>query len=204
MRCPTRSSCSAPRRSMPPPTCRRSRSPMSTHSAAARWCCGRKAAAGWSWPQPILAQAPRIRQNFLATERDWAVLRDGLRLVREVGRQAPLAEFVDAEIAPGPGRQSDADIDAHIRATAITVHHPLGTCRMGADRDEMAVVDPRVAGPRRRRAARRRRLGDAGPGRRQHQRAGHHDRGKGRRPDPRPRAARPGQRLSHAQPRSAR
>ena len=24
-------------------------------------------------------------------------------------------------------------LDAHIRATAITVHHPLGTCRMGWD-----------------------------------------------------------------------
>jgi 4-pyridoxate dehydrogenase len=87
---------------------------------------------------------PRIRQNFLATSSDWAVLRDGLRLVREIGRQTPLAEFVDAEIAPGPDRQSDADIDAHIRATAITVHHPLGTCRMGAERDEAAVVDPEL------------------------------------------------------------
>jgi choline dehydrogenase/4-pyridoxate dehydrogenase len=86
-------------------------------------------------------QAPRIRQNFLATERDWAVLREGLRLVREVGGQAPLDEFVDAEIAPGRDRVSDAEIDAHIRATGITAHHPLGTCRMGPERDELAVVD---------------------------------------------------------------
>jgi 4-pyridoxate dehydrogenase len=89
-------------------------------------------------------QPPRIRQNFLATDRDWAVLRDGLRLVREVGRQAPLAEFVDAEMAPGPERLSDAEIDAHIRATGITAHHPLGTCRMGVERDERAVVDPEL------------------------------------------------------------
>ena len=87
---------------------------------------------------------PRIRQNFLATERDWARLRDGLRLVRDIGRQAPLGEFVAAEIAPGPDRRADGDIDAHIRASAITVHHPLGTCRMGTNRDEMAVVDPEL------------------------------------------------------------
>ena len=39
------------------------------------------------------------------------------------------------------GKDSDADIDAHIRATSITVHHPLGTCKMGRASDEMAVVD---------------------------------------------------------------
>jgi choline dehydrogenase/4-pyridoxate dehydrogenase len=36
---------------------------------------------------------------------------------------------------------SDADIDTHIRATAITVHHPLGTCKMGVESDPGAVVD---------------------------------------------------------------
>ena len=45
---------------------------------------------------------------------------------------------------PGVGKASDAEIDAYMRATAITVHHPLGTCRMGADSDEMAVVDPEL------------------------------------------------------------
>jgi 4-pyridoxate dehydrogenase len=86
----------------------------------------------------------RIRQNFLATERDWARLRAGLRLVRDIGRQQPLAEFAEGEIAPGSAHTSDADLDAHIRATGITVHHPLGTCRMGPDGDAMAVVDPEL------------------------------------------------------------
>jgi 4-pyridoxate dehydrogenase len=86
-------------------------------------------------------QPPRIRQNFLAAERDWARLRAGLEIVRELGRQAPLAPFAEAEIAPGPACRSDADLDAHIRATAITVHHPLGTCRMGTAPDDGAVVD---------------------------------------------------------------
>ena len=30
----------------------------------------------------------------------------------------------------------------YIRSTAITVHHPAGTCRMGAD--EQSVVDPEL------------------------------------------------------------
>jgi choline dehydrogenase/4-pyridoxate dehydrogenase len=86
-------------------------------------------------------QPPRIRQNFLATDRDWATLRAGLRLVREVGRQSALRPFVAGESAPGPEKTSDDQLDAHIRATAISVHHPLGTCKMGVASDPMAVVD---------------------------------------------------------------
>ncbi len=81
----------------------------------------------------------RIFQNFLTVEDDLKVLRAGMRMVREVGRQSPLAPFVGAEVTP---MTSDAEIDAHIRATAITVHHPAGTCRMGADGE--SVVDPEL------------------------------------------------------------
>jgi choline dehydrogenase/4-pyridoxate dehydrogenase len=86
----------------------------------------------------------RIRQNFLATEKDWATLRAGVRLVREIGRQTPLASFTTGEISPGPDCRSDTAIDAHIRATAITVHHPLGTCKMARPADPAAVVDPEL------------------------------------------------------------
>ena len=86
----------------------------------------------------------RIRQNFLATEKDWATLRAGVRLVREIGEQPALAPFASGEIAPGANCRSDSDIDAHIRATAITVHHPLGTCKMGRAGDPTAVVDPEL------------------------------------------------------------
>jgi choline dehydrogenase-like flavoprotein len=49
--------------------------------------------------------------------------------------------FMDREIAPGEGAVGDADLDAHIRADSITVHHPLGTCKMGVPSDRLAVVD---------------------------------------------------------------
>jgi 4-pyridoxate dehydrogenase len=86
----------------------------------------------------------RIRQNFLAAGKDWATLRAGVRLVRMIGARTSLASFTTGEISPGPDCRSDAEIDAHIRASAITVHHPLGTCKMGRPNDPMAVVDPEL------------------------------------------------------------
>ncbi|MFZ0425982.1 MAG: choline dehydrogenase [Xanthobacteraceae bacterium] len=83
----------------------------------------------------------RIRQNFLATDNDWKTLRAGLRIAREVCRQAPMQEFMAAEIAPGDGAITDEALDAHIRMNSITVHHPLGTCKMGVASDPLAVVD---------------------------------------------------------------
>ena len=85
-----------------------------------------------------------IRQNFLATEADRRTIRDGLRLVRRIVGAAPLSAFAARELAPGADKESDADLDAYIRATAATAHHPLGTCKMGPASDRMAVVDPEL------------------------------------------------------------
>ncbi len=84
------------------------------------------------------------------TEKDWQTLREGLRLVRDIGRQKALAPFVGERARAGPGRTRRETIDAHIRATGITVHHPLGTCRWASTADPMAVVDPAAARARRR------------------------------------------------------
>jgi choline dehydrogenase/4-pyridoxate dehydrogenase len=88
--------------------------------------------------------AMRIHQNALASDNDWATLRAGIRIVREIGRQAALAPFVDKEVGPGPDKASDAELNDYIRQATQTAHHPLGTCKMGVDSDPMAVVDPEL------------------------------------------------------------
>ena len=88
--------------------------------------------------------APRIDQNFLACQEDRERVRDSVRIARDLMRQPALGDFVLDELAPGQGVEDDPALDAFIRRTAITVHHPGGTCRMGAERDPMAVVDGRM------------------------------------------------------------
>ena len=85
---------------------------------------------------------PRILQRFLGTDGDSKALRAGVRLAREVAAQPAMRRFIEREIVAGDAKTADADIDAHIRKTSITVHHPLGTCRMGPEGDPLAVVDP--------------------------------------------------------------
>jgi choline dehydrogenase len=84
---------------------------------------------------------PAIFANYLSTEEDRRALRQGVRMMREVAKQAALKPFVTAEFAPGEAVQTDAEIDAWIRRSAETIYHPVGTCRMGVAGDPMAVVD---------------------------------------------------------------
>ncbi|MBX9840744.1 MAG: GMC family oxidoreductase N-terminal domain-containing protein [Xanthobacteraceae bacterium] len=83
----------------------------------------------------------RIRQNFMSTEREWKTLRAGMRLMQDIMNRPQVAPFNAGELTPA---RSDAELDDHIRNTAITLHHPAGTCKMGHDNDETAVVDPHL------------------------------------------------------------
>jgi choline dehydrogenase-like flavoprotein len=82
----------------------------------------------------------QIAQNFLATEHDVRTIREGVKLARDVARRTGLDPFRGRETAPGPEVRTDAEIDAFVRRTAITVHHPCATCAMG--RGAEAVLDP--------------------------------------------------------------
>ena len=86
--------------------------------------------------------APLIDPQYLTDPEDLRVLRDGIRLVRKIFAQQAYDSLRGEEHAPGKDVQSDADLDAYIRANANTLYHPVGTCKMGVD--EMAVVDPQL------------------------------------------------------------
>jgi choline dehydrogenase-like flavoprotein len=81
----------------------------------------------------------RIHFKFFTAPNDLPTLRQGFKLARETAYQKPLDRFRGEEKSPGPAVKSDAEIDAFIKRTAITAHHPCGTCAMGTGSD--AVLD---------------------------------------------------------------
>ncbi|WP_318664903.1 GMC family oxidoreductase [Pseudomonas aeruginosa] len=87
------------------------------------------------------AVAPLIDLNFLAEAEDRARLLEGVKLARRIGRSEPLAGLIHAELGPGPEARSDAQIEAAIRATLDTYHHPTSSAPMGRAGERWAVVD---------------------------------------------------------------
>jgi choline dehydrogenase len=85
--------------------------------------------------------APRVDLNLLAEPEDRARLVEGIRLSREIGRTATLAEFFHSELNPGAAALSDAEIEAVMVATIDIYHHPTSTAPMGGTEDPHAVVD---------------------------------------------------------------
>jgi choline dehydrogenase/4-pyridoxate dehydrogenase len=87
---------------------------------------------------------PKIRQGLLSQDADWRKLSAGIRIFRELARLPRLAPHVAREIGPPAGVTTEAELQTYVRQTAVTAHHPCGTCRMGAPGDNGAVVDAQL------------------------------------------------------------
>ena len=83
---------------------------------------------------------PRIFLNLLSAPADLVKLREGFKRAREVALQSPLDSYRGAETSPGEKVKTDSEIDAWLKQTAVTAHHPAGTCPMGTKED--CVLDP--------------------------------------------------------------
>ena len=84
--------------------------------------------------------APLITFNYMQAVNDFHDFRHAIRMVHDLFRQPAMREFAGAPIAPAGLR--DAELDSYIRSYAESAYHPCGTCRMGAEDDKQAVVDP--------------------------------------------------------------
>ncbi|MCP4003857.1 MAG: choline dehydrogenase [bacterium] len=83
---------------------------------------------------------PRLRFNYLSTERDRREWIEAITCARKLLSQPAFREFDGGEISPGPEISSDAEILEWVARDAETALHPSCTCRMGVD--PLAVVDP--------------------------------------------------------------
>ncbi|MGY2169543.1 choline dehydrogenase [Pseudomonas gingeri] len=86
----------------------------------------------------------RIDPNYLATEEDWQVMREAMRLGIEFAEQPALKRYNFREDTPGRNIRSGKALDDFIREDAASAYHPCGTCKMGSEKDAMAVVDSQL------------------------------------------------------------
>ena len=82
---------------------------------------------------------PSILFNYMSHDEDWREFRAGIRITREIMQQPALAQYLGDEISPSDKVQTDAEIDAFVRAHGETSYHPSCSCSMGYD--DMSVVD---------------------------------------------------------------
>src|SRR5450830_1122552 len=85
--------------------------------------------------------APAIAPNYLSTPEDRQVAADSLRVTRNIISQSALAKYQPEEYKPGVQFQTDEELTRLAGDIATTIFHPVGTTKMGASDDAMAVVD---------------------------------------------------------------
>ncbi|MCB8877687.1 choline dehydrogenase [Acidisoma silvae] len=85
---------------------------------------------------------PTIQPNYFERSEDVRVMRDGIKISRQIIAQRAFDPYRGTEYGPGSEVKSDQDIDAYVRANIESIYHPVGTCKMGSD--SMAVVDDRL------------------------------------------------------------
>ncbi|MDM0034809.1 GMC family oxidoreductase N-terminal domain-containing protein [Variovorax sp. J22P271] len=90
------------------------------------------------------SDAPAIAPNYLSTDEDRKVAADSLRVTRRIAAQPALAKYAPEEWKPGVQYQSDEELARLAGDIATTIFHPVGTTKMGADGDPMAVLDSRL------------------------------------------------------------
>jgi choline dehydrogenase-like flavoprotein len=80
---------------------------------------------------PDFRQPPKIAPNYLSTAEDEAAVVQGGRLLQNIARTRAIRELIRDPIQPDLGTMDEAQMLADFRARAMTVYHPVGTCRMG-------------------------------------------------------------------------
>ena len=91
-------------------------------------------------------KSPRIEPNYLCEELDQKTMIAGIKILREIYVQPKFRDLWEEEVVPGIDVKSDKEILRAIRQGGGTVYHPVGTCKMGVDKEAVVSPDLRVHG----------------------------------------------------------
>lgn len=79
---------------------------------------------------------PVIVPNYLHDEHDKKVTIAGLRLIRKLMKSSAFDDARGDELWPSADKQSDEELLQYVRDSGLTIHHVVGTCRMGPQDDK--------------------------------------------------------------------
>ncbi|HVR83643.1 MAG TPA: GMC oxidoreductase, partial [Planctomycetota bacterium] len=79
--------------------------------------------------------------NYLGTDQDLAAIVRAIESARELGNQKAFDEVRESEAVPGPKATAE-DLRELAQLASASFGHPVGTCKIGADK--LAVVDPEL------------------------------------------------------------
>ncbi|MGB1909030.1 MAG: GMC family oxidoreductase [Candidatus Puniceispirillaceae bacterium] len=87
--------------------------------------------------------SPDIAPNYLSDAHDRKIAAQSIRLTRKIVGQKALSPYVTQEFLPGAEFETDTDLAQKAGDISTTIFHPVGTAKMGTDKQ--AVVDKRLA-----------------------------------------------------------
>jgi choline dehydrogenase-like flavoprotein len=87
-------------------------------------------------------EPPRIAYNFLSEPADIDVFHQAYQRAMELAQSRALLPFRGRMLSPETLPKTRVEAETWLRRTAITAHHPAGTCAMGVG--EKAVLDPEL------------------------------------------------------------
>ncbi|WP_018681255.1 GMC family oxidoreductase [Actinokineospora enzanensis] len=90
--------------------------------------------------------APLIDPGLLTDPADLRTLTTGVRRAQEILTRPVMARWWDKPLTPGALSPEAADIADYVRRVGENIHHPVGTCRMGADPASVVDLALRVRG----------------------------------------------------------
>ena len=85
---------------------------------------------------------PTIIPNYLSTESDREVAVESIKVARKIAQANSIKEHILDEFVPGGSFSSDEELLEAARNHSQSIYHPVGTCKMGHDKE--SVVDDQL------------------------------------------------------------
>ena len=85
---------------------------------------------------------PKIIPNYLSTESDQKIAIESIKVARKIANASPLKQHILDEFVPGGSLVSDDDLLEAAKNNSQSIYHPVGTCKMGNDKN--SVVDDQL------------------------------------------------------------